>query len=410
MPETVVIAGAGHAAGQTVVSLRQGGFSGTLIVVGEEDYPPYQRPPLSKKFLAGELELHRLFLRHERFYTEHQVDLRLSTRVASIDRAGKSVTLSDASHLHYDRLVLATGSHVRTIDLPGHDLPGVHYLRTIDDVRAIQDRVVPGARLVVMGAGYIGLEVAAVAVTRGLKVTVLEVADRVMSRVTAPVVSEFFEKIHREAGVDIRCSVGIGGSFKGNGAIEAVVSAAGDELETDLVVVGVGILPTVDLAEAAGLECNNGIVVDEFCRTSDPHILAVGDCTNHPNSLLGHRLRLESVHNAQEQAKTVAAMLCGQPKPYAQVPWFWSDQFDVKLQMVGIAEGFNTLVLRGDMDRRSFAVFYLDGDRLIAVHAVNCPREFMLSKKLIAEAARMDPEILADTSIPFKDLANAALG
>jgi len=409
MPETIVIAGAGHAAGQAAVSLRQGGFPGRIIMIGEEPYLPYQRPPLSKKFLAGELEIQRLHIRQERFYAEHDVDVRLATRVEEIERAQQSVLLSDGSRLSFDRLLLATGSRVRKLDIAGAELKGVHYLRTIDDVRGIQTGFKPGARLIVIGAGYIGLEVAAVAVTQGLKVTVLEVADRVMNRVVAPEVSEFFERVHREEGVDIRCNRDPGGILVGDDAVTAVRSPDGEELPADLVVIGVGILPAADIAEAAGLACDNGIVVDEFCRTSDANILAIGDCTNHPNPLLRRRLRLESVHNAQEQAKTAAATILKKLQPYAQIPWFWSDQYDLKLQIVGISGEHDKVVLRGDPESRSFAAFYMQGDLLIAVDAINKPREFMLSKKLIANGARIEPEILADTELPFKDLATAAL-
>ena len=409
MSETIVIAGAGHAAGQSAVSLRQGGFSGRIIIVGDEPYLPYQRPPLSKKFLAGEVEVDRLLIRHDKFYEDHDIEIRLSTRVDELDRTQQTVRLDNGEQLDYDRLILATGSQVRKVDMPGIDLDGVHYLRTIDDVTRMREGFQPGRNMIIIGAGYIGLEVAAVAATAGLNVTVLEMADRVMSRVVAPEVSAFFEKAHREAGVDIRCGRDPNSTLLGNGHVQTLRSADGEELPADIVVVGVGILPTTDIAEAAGLECDDGIIVDEFCRTSDPHILAIGDCTNHPNSLLGRRLRLESVHNAQEQAKTAAATLCGQPKPYAQIPWFWSDQYDLKLQIVGIAGTHDQVVLRGDPDSRSFAAFYMQGDLLIDGDALNRAREFMLSKKLIAQGARLEPEILADSSIEFKDLPTAAL-
>jgi 3-phenylpropionate/trans-cinnamate dioxygenase ferredoxin reductase subunit len=409
MSETIVIAGAGHAAGQAAVSLRQGGFSGRIVMIGDEPYLPYQRPPLSKKFLAGKVKIDRLLIRQEKFYADHNIELRLSMKVVEIDCAKQSVRLSNDEKLDYDRLILATGSRVRTIDMPGVGLNGVHYLRTIDDVLRMQDDFKPGNNLIVIGAGYIGLEVAAVAITSGLHVTVLETADRVMNRVVAPEVSAFFEAVHREAGVDIRCGRDPNSSLLGDGHVQALRSADGEELPADIVVIGVGIQPEIELARAAGIDCDNGIVVDEFCRTADPHVLAIGDCTNHPNRLLGRRLRLESVHNAQEQAKTAAATLCGQSKPYTQVPWFWSDQYDLKLQIVGISGTHDQVVLRGDPNSRSFAAFYMQGDLLMAVDAINRPREFMLSKKLIAQGCRIEPEILADTSIEFKELANAAL-
>ena len=409
MPDSIIIAGAGHAAGQLAVSLRQGKFTGRIIMVGEEPYLPYQRPPLSKKYLAGELELERMYVRHQLFYDEHNIDVRLSTRVEKIDRRDQTVMLSDGQQEHYDRLVLATGSHVRKLQIPGHDLEGVHYLRGIDDAHRIQGYFKPGTRLVIIGAGYIGMETAAVAVTHGLDVTVVETADTIMARALAPEVSAFFEQVHRDAGVRILCGRDPKAEILGNGKVEMLRGADGLELPADLVIAGIGVLPTTAIAEQAGLVCADGIRVDECCQTSDPHILAIGDCTNHPNHLLGRRLRLESVHNAQEQAKTAAATLCGKLKPYNQIPWFWSDQYDLKLQIVGLSGDHDQVIIRGDFADRSFAAFYMKGDLLIACDAVNSAREFMLSKKLIAQGARIEAEILADTSIDFKALANAAL-
>jgi len=406
MQNTVVIAGAGHAAGQTIVSLRQGGFAGRIVLVGEEPYLPYQRPPLSKKFLAGEVDVARLLLRQEKFYVEHAVDVRLNTRVTDLEPGARAATLSTGERLGYDKLVLATGSRVREVSLPGSRLPGVHYLRTIEDVDRIRDHFRPGASLVIVGAGYIGLEVAAVAITHGLKVTVIEMADRVMARVEAPPFTDFMARVHRAAGVEIRCNTGVR-SFTGDTRLRGVVGSDGVEIPADLAIVGIGIVPNVELAEAAGLVCNNGIMVDEYCRTSDADVLAVGDCTNHPNPLLGRRLRLESVHNAQEQAKTAATTILGRLEPYAQIPWFWSDQYDLKLQMVGLPSSTEQTELRGDPESRSFAVFFLDDGRLTACYAVNSPREFMVSKKLIALGARPEPTLLRDTSVPFKDIAEA---
>jgi 3-phenylpropionate/trans-cinnamate dioxygenase ferredoxin reductase subunit len=409
MPDSIIIAGAGHAAGQAAVSLRQGGYAGRIIMVGEEPYLPYQRPPLSKKYLSGELELERMYVRHQKFYDEHNIDIRLSTRVEKINCKDQTVRLSDGKEERYGCLILATGSHVRKLQIPGHDLDGVHYLRSIEDVHRIQKDFKPGARLVIIGAGYIGMETAAVAVTHGLDVTVVETTDYIMARALAPEVAAFFDKVHRDAGVKIECNRDPNAEILGDGKVEALRGADGRVLPADLIIAGIGILPTTDIAEEAGIECADGIVVDECCRTSDPHILAIGDCTNHPNHLLGRRLRLESVHNAQEQAKTAAATLCGKLKPYNQIPWFWSDQYDLKLQIVGLSGDHDQVIIRGDFADRSFAAFYMKGDLLVAVDAVNSAREFMLSKKLIAQGARIEPEILADTSIDFKELANAAL-
>lgn len=406
MQHTVLITGAGHAAGQTIVSLRQGGFAGRIVLVGDEPYLPYQRPPLSKKFLAGELDVPRLLLRQEKFYADHGVEVLLNTRVTRIDPGARRASLDRGSDIAYDKLVLATGSRVRRVELPGAGLPGVHYLRTIEDVDRIRDDFRPGASLVIVGAGYIGLEVAAVAITHGLKVTVVELADQVLARVEAPPVSEFMTRVHRDAGVDIRCNTGITG-FSGTNRLRGVMASDGVEIPADLAIVGIGILPNVELAESAGIVCNNGIMVDEYCRTSDPDVLAIGDCSNHPNPLLGRRLRLESVHNAQEQAKTAATTILGRLEPYAQIPWFWSDQYDLKLQIVGFSSRSEQAVIRGEPDSRSLAVFFLDQGRLTACYAINSPREFMLSKKLIALKARPDPALLQDTAVSFKEIAEA---
>jgi 3-phenylpropionate/trans-cinnamate dioxygenase ferredoxin reductase subunit len=406
MTDTVVIAGAGQAAAQAIITLRHGGYAGDIVLVGEEPWIPYQRPPLSKKFLAGELELERLHLRPEQFYSDNRVELRLGTRVEAIDRVARTVRI-DGGALAWDRLLLATGSHARRLEVPGADLPDVHYLRTVDDVHGIRRTFRRGLRMVVIGGGYIGLEVAAVAVASGLEVTVVEVADRLMARVVAPAISRFYLDAHRDAGVGFRLETGVTEVRPAAGGGCEVLLTGGETLGADVVVIGIGILPTTALAESAGLDCANGILVDELCRTSDPRIYAAGDCTNHPSPLLGRRLRLESVHNATEQGKTAALDMLGRPEPYAQVPWFWSDQYDLKLQMTGLAEQYTAMVLRGDPASRAFAAFYFDGERLIAVHAVNSPREFMLSKKLIAQGARLDPAAVGDVRIPFKELAEA---
>ena len=408
MSETIVIVGAGHAAGQAAASLRQKKFAGRIVIVGEEPYIPYQRPPLSKKFLAGELDEKRLHFKPENFYPDHDIEMRLSTRVTAIDPDTKCVRLEDDSTLNYDKLLLTTGSRVRKLSIPGSDLRGIHYLRSIEDVLAIQKDFREGARLVIVGAGYIGLEVAAIAVKRGIDVTVLETEDRAMNRVVAPEISAFFQKMHKDAGVKIEFGRMVQ-EFRGTDSIAEVVCADGYVVPADSCIVGIGILPNIELAEAAGLECEDGIVVDEFARTSAPDIYAAGDCTRHPNSLLGINLRLESVHNALEQAKTAAATMCGEHHPYAQIPWFWSDQYDVKLQIVGLSNGYDQLIIRGDQDAHSFAAFYLKNNRVLAIDAINSPREFMLGKKLITAQASFDPAELADETADFKPLATAAL-
>jgi 3-phenylpropionate/trans-cinnamate dioxygenase ferredoxin reductase subunit len=404
----IVIIGAGQAAAQAVVSLRTEGYEGPIRLIGEEAQPPYQRPPLSKKFLAGEIGFDRVELKPAEFYAQAHCELLLGTHVAAIERAKHLVLTSDGREIAYDKLLIATGSRVREINVPGFDLDGVHYLRTVGDVGEIQAHFKPGAKLVVVGGGYIGLEVAAVAKKNGLDVTVLETAERVMARVVDPIVSRFYERIHKEAGVVIRTGVTVA-SFEGeNNRVTHVVSGAGESFPCDFVVVGVGIVPNTELAESAGLDVENGIVVDACTRTSDPDICAAGDCTNHPNGVYGRRLRLESVQNAIEQGKSAAAALTGKEKPYDQVPWFWSDQYDLKLQIAGLSAGYTQAVTRGDPETgRSFAVFYLKDGVLIAVDAVNRAPEFMTSRTLIAQHAKLDPARLADESINMKEIAKA---
>ena len=391
----IVIVGGGQAAAQAILTLRQKKFDGRITLVGEEDLPPYQRPPLSKKYLAGELDRERLFLRPRSFYEKNGVELRLGVRAEELNPDGRRVRLDDGRTLEYDGLLLATGSRVRRLDIPGSDLPGIHYVRDVADVDAITESVQPGKRLVVVGAGYIGLEVSAVAVTRGLEVTVLEAVDRVMARVVCPEVSQFYFDYHTRSGVDIRCGTMIGG-FIGDECVEAVATADGEQIPCDLAIVGIGIEPVVELASSAGLTCENGIRVDEYARTDDEPIVAAGDCTNHPSRLYGRRIRLESVQNAIDQAKAAAVSLLGGDQPYDTVPWFWSDQYNLKLQIAGLSQHHDQVVLRGDPDANGFAAFYLGDGNLLAVDAVNSPKEFMLGKRLIMQRAAPAPERLAD--------------
>jgi len=404
MRKQTVIVGAGHAAGQVVATLRQKKYDGKIVLIGDEEHYPYQRPPLSKKFLAGEMPAERLYVKPTSFYDDPDIDVRLSTRIASIDPAGRTVTDSAGQQVEYDDLVIATGARVRKLDLPGSELPGVHYLRNIQDVTSMQRAMKKGARLVIIGGGYIGLEVAAVSATLGLQVTVVEMAERVMSRVVSEQVSDFYQAEHRLRGVDLLLSTGLTG-FSGSESVDGVMLSDGSTVAADLVLIGVGVVPNVELAEDAGIHVDNGIRVDEQCRTSEPNIYAVGDCTNHPNNLLGRQLRLESVHNALEQAKTAASNICGDDLQYAQVPWFWSDQYDLKLQIAGISEGYDRTVLRGDPDDRAFSCLYLKEGRLIAIDSINAPRDFMQSKALIGNRATISPDTLANTDIPLKDMA-----
>jgi 3-phenylpropionate/trans-cinnamate dioxygenase ferredoxin reductase subunit len=403
----VVIVGGGQAAAQAAQSLRQGGYAGAITMLCAEPVAPYQRPPLSKKYLSGEMGIERVVFRPLEAWAADGVDVRLGEAALSIDRDSRIVTSTHGRHA-YTHLVLATGSRVRTLPVPGAELSGVGYLRTTADVDGLRAAFAPGRRLVIIGGGYIGLEVAAVAVKAGLHVTLLEAQERVLARVTAPVVSAFYEAVHRAEGVEIRTRA-IAAAIEGaGGAATAVRLQDGAVIGADLVLIGVGILPEQALAEAAGLACDNGVVVDEDARTSDPAIFAIGDCAQRPLFPYGGRGRLESVHNAIEQAKCAAAAILGAPRPALEAPWFWSDQYDLKLQTAGLFAGHDETVVRGDPATRRFAVFYLREGRLIAVDAINSPPEFLASKPLIARGARLAPALLADTSTPMKQIAAMA--
>jgi len=398
----IVIIGAGQAAGQAAASLRQGKYEGSITILGNETQPPYQRPPLSKQYLSGELGMDRVMVRPEKFYADQDIALHTGTWVESIDRAAKSVTTSSGDSYEYDKLLIATGSRPRILTIPGSDLSGIHYLRTIDDVDGIREAMKTAKKICIVGGGYIGLEVTAVAVTAGLQVTVLEMEDRILKRVTTPEMSEYYHQLHAGRGVDIKVSTGVSG-FQGEGHVSTVL-CEDEKIDADLVIVGIGIIPNIELAEAAGLNCNNGITVDDHCRTSDPDIYAAGDCTNHPNPTMGRRLRLESVPNAMEQARVSVTNMLGGDKVYASIPWFWSDQYDLKLQMVGFSADGDTSVLRGDKAANQFAVFYLKDGKVVSVDAVNSPKEFMVCKQLYGKT--VDPSVLKDTNVELKTLLN----
>lgn len=399
MAERIVVVGAGQAGIQTVASLRGEGYAGGLALIGEEEFPPYQRPPLSKAYLSGALARERLFLKPISFFEEMRCDLRLGAKVVRIDRANRAVALGDGATLAYDLLLLTTGARVRRIAAPGAELPGIHYLRGIADVDRLRPVLQPGARLAVVGGGYIGLEVAAVAVKHGLDVTVIEAAPRVMERAVSPVLSRFYEEEHRAHKVKLLLGA-LAQGFQGTGHVEAVRTDKGT-VPADVVLVGIGVVPNSEIAEAAGLACENGIMVDECARTADPAIFAAGDCTNHP-ALAGGRVRLESVQNAIDQAKHAALAMIGRPKPYREVPWFWSDQYDLKLQMAGMARAGDQTVVRGEPQSRKFAIFHLRAGVLAAVEAVNAAPEYVVGRRLIAERKPVAPEQLADTGIPMK--------
>jgi 3-phenylpropionate/trans-cinnamate dioxygenase ferredoxin reductase subunit len=402
MISTIVIVGGGQAGAQAVDTLRREGFAGRLVLVCDEPQLPYQRPPLSKKYLAGELTADRLPFRHQPFYDEHRIELKLGVQAAAVYPRARRIELADGEALAYDRLLLCLGAAARRLTCPGAELPGVHYLRSVADADAIQAAIKADARVVIIGGGYIGLETAATCRHMGCEVTVLELADRVMNRVVAPCVSQFFEQEHRAKGIQIVCNTGVT-HLKGTGSVQRVICADGSEIMADVVIVGVGAVPNSALASEAGLACENGIIVDEHCRTQDEAIFAAGDCTNHPSLRFGRRVRVESVDNAFEQAKTAALNLLYRNVTHDRVPWFWSDQFDSKLLIAGLSQDYDRQVLRGDPASRSFSVCYLKGNELIAVEAINHSKDYMAARKLIAERTQMNLAKLSDPNLPLKE-------
>ncbi|MFP5509079.1 MAG: NAD(P)/FAD-dependent oxidoreductase [Alphaproteobacteria bacterium] len=400
----VVVIGAGQAGSSLVAKLRNSGFEGKVTLIGAEAVPPYQRPPLSKAYLLGDMTLDRLFLRPESFYAEHAIDLRLNTRVTGIDRAARQVHVG-GDVIAYDHLVLTTGSDPRRLPASiGGTLSGVFVVRDLADVDAMAPHVVAGRRALIVGGGYIGLEAAAVAAKRGLQVTLVEMADRILQRVAAPETSDYFRDLHQSHGVTIREGVGLD-RLLGEGHVTGARLSDGTELEVDLVIVGVGIAPATALAEAAGLEIENGIKVDARGQTSDPAIWAAGDCASFPWK--GGRIRLESVPNAIDQAECVAENIMGAAKDYVATPWFWSDQYDVKLQIAGLNAGYDRTVLRPGDKPGSQSVWYFRGDVLLAVDAMNDPRAYMIGKRLIEAGHSPAPAAVADPATPLKSLMPA---
>ncbi|MCL4164078.1 UNVERIFIED_CONTAM: hypothetical protein GTU68_064947, partial [Idotea baltica] len=357
----------------------------------------------SKSYYQGLISTDKLLLRPESFYTKNKVTLLLGHRVESIDRVAKKVALDNQQTVEYEHLILATGTRARTLKIEGADRPEIHYLRSKDDVNKIKARSKPGAKLLIVGAGYIGLEIAASAIKMGMQVTVLEAMDRVLARVTSPEVSKFYQRIHTEEGVNFRFNTTLTKIIETDGSLSALLSND-EKINFDFAIVGIGVIPNSELAETAGLNCDNGILVNEFTQTVDPSIYAIGDCSNHHSLFYNKYLRLESVPNAVEQAKIAASNICGMKVVYDSLPWFWSDQYDVKLQTAGLSEGYDEIVLRGDPTTRKFSVFYLNNKQLIAVDAINSPAEFMLSKKLIVNHSHPNPNDLADTDLPMKSL------
>lgn len=404
----VVIVGAGQAGFQVAASLRADGETGPILLIGSESHPPYQRPPLSKAMLLGKMERERLLFRQPGFYAAQAIELRLDTTVTRIDRALRTIETADGSSLPYGTLVLATGTRVRPLPLPGTDLDGVMYLRTLGDSDQLALRIAQARQVAVIGGGFIGLEVAAAARMMGKPVTVLEAADRLMGRVVAPVISAFYAEQHRQRGVDLVMGARIAALAGEAGRVSGIVMQDGSTHSADLVVIGIGVLPNVELALEAGLPCTNGIEVDAFGRTEDPLIFAAGECASHPSRFAGGRVRLESVQNAVDQAKAVAAAIRGRPVPYDEVPWFWSDQYDLKLQMVGISAGHDAQAIRGEPAAGRFSVFYFRQGRLLAIDSVNRPSDHMAGRKLLQAGISVTPAQAADEGFELKSALSAA--
>lgn len=402
MPSTILIVGGGQAGAQAIDTLRREGFAERIVLVSEEFHLPYQRPPLSKKFLSGELPIDRLMFRQQAFYDEHRVELKLGVAAIRLDTSAKRVSLLNGEQVAYDRLLLCLGARPRQLNCVGSELTGVCYLRSIADVSYIQERLIAETRVVIIGGGYIGLEAAATVRKMGCGVTILEMADRALNRVVASRVSQYFENEHRAHGVKIVCNARVV-RLEGTNRLERVVCADGSTYEADLLIAGIGAVPNDRLAAEAGLHCDNGIIVDQYCRTSEEAVYAAGDCTNHPSLRFEMRVRLESVDNAFEQGKAAALNILGRPIVHDRVPWFWSDQYDNKLLIVGLSHGHDQQLTRGDPASRCFSVCYMRSGELIALEAINHSKDYMAARKLIADRARPNTDKLADHQKNLKE-------
>jgi len=401
----VVIVGAGHGGAQAAIALRQLGFAGSIAVVGNEPEFPYERPPLSKEYFAGDKAFDRILIRPAAFWAERNVVMLLSTEVTAVDAKAKRLSFANGGTLDYGTLIWATGGAPRKLTCSGHDLRGVHAVRTRADVLKMTDELPAVGQVVVIGGGYIGLEAAAVLTKFGKKVVLLEALDRVLARVAGPELSRFYEAEHRAHGVDLRTGVQVECIEEKDGRVSGVRLAGGEVVPADMAIVGIGIIPAVAPLIAAGAQGGNGVVVDEYCRTSLPDIYAIGDCAAHANGFAdGATIRLESVQNANDQASTAAKAITGNLEPYKATPWFWSNQYDLKLQTVGLSIGFDQTVVRGDTATRSFSVAYLKNGRVIALDCVNAVRDYVQGRKLVETRAKIDPDLLADATRPLKEL------
>ena len=399
MQDKIVIIGSGQAGAMAAIYLRQKKFAGTIKVFGEESYLPYQRPPLSKGFLSNEANESKLFLKSEIFYKNNNIELNLNTKVLEIDKKNKFV-LTNNNKVSYDKLIIATGSSVNSFNSKNQN---ILYLKTIKDSKIIKNKLLTGRTLAIIGGGYIGLELTSIAIKKKLKVMILESEKRLMSRVVSERISDFFENKHRSMGVDIRFNSYVK-NIVANGTKKNIICNNGSEFQADLVFAGIVIKPNTQIAEEAGLECDNGIIVNDFGQTSDGSIYACGDCTNHPNKILNTRLRLESVHNAVEQSKSVASMILGNPIPYNQVPWFWSDQYNIKLQIAGIFGEYDNCLVMGS--KESFSLSFFKDNQLKCVEAINRSKDFVLGRKIIASGKEFDAKLFETEISDLSDLIN----
>jgi 3-phenylpropionate/trans-cinnamate dioxygenase ferredoxin reductase component len=401
----VLIIGAGHSGAQAAIALRQNKFEGSVAMIGDEPELPYERPPLSKEYFAGEKTFERLLIRPEAFWLERRIDMILNTKITSVDSKAHTIEAEDGRRFGFGRLIWATGGAPRALPIPGADLPGVQGVRTRADADAMKAASVGAGQIVVIGGGYIGLEAAAVLAKAGKRVILLEALDRVLARVAGEPLSRFYEAEHRAHGVDVRLGVSVT-AIEGEDRVTAVRLADGSVIAADLVIVGIGIVPAVAPLVAAGAQTScGGVLVDQTCRTSLPDVYAIGDCAAHANGFSdGAVIRLESVQNANDQATLVAKAIMGDPQPYAAIPWFWSNQYDLKLQTVGLSTGYDDVVMRGDPANRSFSIIYLKAGRVIALDCVNATKDYVQGRALVVARAPIAPAKLADTTIPLKEM------
>lgn len=402
---TFVIIGAGQAGAWAIYALRdEAEFEGKIVLIGEEDYIPYERPPLSKSAMLGDTSVEDAYFWPREKYDEWNVEMRLGTRAESIDRAAKSVMLSDGETVSYDRLLIATGTRPRLLPIDGKDLGGVHYLRTIADTLAIQNDIPDGGSALIVGGGWIGLEVAGALAKRNCKAIVVELADRLCGRAVPPEISDWLLSFHQGHGVDVRLNTGVERLIGENGKLTGAELPGGEIIDCSLAIIGIGVLPNSEIAEAAGLDIDNGVVVDAQGRTSDPDIFAAGDLTNHPNALLGRRIRLESWENAQNQARVAAKAMAGKGEDYAEIPWFWSDQFDANIQMIGVPQSWEQLATRGDPASGEFITFYLKDGKIDGAISINNPRDVRFAKRLMQAGKQVSAEDLANPDIKLQAL------